>query len=159
MPFHRLPFKPYRRGGRSTSEETASNLLNRTLKAVEAERGNLSRAQTLLECLAIAMEYGEMDHKGPYYPDVLRTASKILRESIDALDSVHLRNPTRDKVREEFFAECALVVMAGAEMPLLPGSLFKPPRPCSLRVHRRKYSRTSTTSASSLDSASANISG
>src|ERR1700679_3619802 len=135
MPVRRLPLKPYRRGARSTWEESASNRLNCTLKAVEAERGNLSRAQTLLECLSVAMEYGEMNHRGPYYPDVVRMASKILRKSIDALDSVHLRNPTRDKVREEFSAERAFVVMARAEMPLLPGRLFTPPRPCSLRVH------------------------
>jgi hypothetical protein len=107
------------------------------------------------------MEYGETTHKGPYYPDVAQIAHKIVRKSIRALDPINLPKPPRGKVLEEFSAtDCAPPEATLHEVPLLPrpaSSMF--PRPCSLRMHRRNYSRSSAMNASSMESASTNISG
>jgi hypothetical protein len=157
MPFRRLKSKPHRRGARPAAESGRAQL-SRTLKAIETERDNLSRAQSLLECMKAAMEYAEVDHRGPYYPDLLQMATGIVRKSINALDPINLPSLARDKVREEFLAnEATLLLMAHAELPLLPRRAFAPPRRFSLRVHRRNYSRVSARNASRLDSASANI--
>ena len=162
MPARRFSIKHHRRNaGRSTSPNFNGTQLNRLLKAVETERDNLSRAESLLGCLTIAMEYGERTHKGPYYPDVAQIAREMVRKSIGALDPINLPNPSRGKVLEEFCAEdYAAPVAALCEVPLLPRPAFpKLSRQCSLRIHYRNYSRSSARNASSRDSASANISG
>jgi hypothetical protein len=135
--------------------------LSRVLKAIETERDNLLRADSLLECLKIAMEYGEMPHKGPYYPDVAQIAHQMVRNSIRALDPINFPRPPRNKVFEAFSAtDCAPPEATLHEVPLLPrpaSTVF--PRPYSLRIHRRNYFRCSAMNASSMASASANISG
>jgi hypothetical protein len=69
-------------------------------EAVEVERENLSKAESVLGCLAIAMEY-ETDGPGkPYYPDVARIARDMVRSSINGLDPLALKR-LRDKVEEE----------------------------------------------------------
>jgi hypothetical protein len=157
MPARRLKSKPHRRGVPPAAESGRAQL-SRTLKAIETERDNLSRAQSLLECMKAAMEYAEVDHRGPYYPDLLQMATGIVRKSINALDPINLPSLSRDKVREEFLAnDATLLLIAHAELPLLPRRAFAPPRRFSLRVHRRNYSRVSARNASRLDSASANI--
>jgi len=63
-------------------------------RAIEAERDNLSKAESLLGCLAIAMEHGAWEHEDevvpPYYPDIARMACNLVRQSINALDSLNL---------------------------------------------------------------------
>jgi hypothetical protein len=158
MMARRYPLKPRGRNAHSVSADTSQ--LKQVLKAIETERDNLSRAESLLGCLAIAMEYGEMSHKGPYYPDLVQLAAKMLKKSINAMDPIHLPNPVRGKIREEFFAnDGAPQVVAMLAVPLLPRPTFARPPSCSLRIHRRNYSRTAARNASSTDSASANISG
>jgi hypothetical protein len=71
-------------------------------EAIETERDNLAKAESLLGCLAISMEYESQSATGPYYPDVAQIAREMVRRSINGLDSlalerVHLRN----KVKEE----------------------------------------------------------
>jgi hypothetical protein len=142
------------------SVKLADARLRQALEAIETERDNLSSAQSLLGCLKLAMEYAEVDHKGPYYPDLVQMASDIVRKSINALDPINLPSPSRDKVREEFLADAAAVLsIAHAETPLLQARVFTPLSRCALRIHRRHYSRASARSASRLDSASANIAG
>ena len=162
MPARRFSDKHRRRNmGRSTLPTLSGKQLDRLLKAIETERGNLSRADSLLGCLTIAMEYGETTHKGPYYPDVAQIAHEMVRKSISALDPINLPNPSRDKVKEEFSArDCAPPVAVLHEVPLLPRPFFTAfPRQRSQRLHRRNYSRALARNASSMDSASANISG
>jgi hypothetical protein len=160
MPARRLPIKPRRRVARSACAESERAQLSLTLNAIETERDNLSRAQSLLGCLKLAMEYAEVDHRGPYYPDLVQMASDIVRKSIDALDPINLPSPSRDKVREESLAnDAALLLMADAEMPPLPPQVFIPLSQYALRIHRRNYSRDSARNASRLDSASANMPG
>jgi hypothetical protein len=70
-------------------------------EAIETERGNLSKAESLLGCLAIAMEYETDTVKGPYYPDVAQLARELVKQSINGLDSVVLEQRlTRNKVKE-----------------------------------------------------------
>jgi hypothetical protein len=153
--------KHRRRNARSASPKCRGTELNLLLKAIETERDNLSRAESLLGCLKIAMEYGETTHKGPYYPDVAQIAHQMVRKSINALDPINLPKPSRDKVLEELsLRDCVPLVAVLHEVPLLPLSVFaKFPRLSSLRIHRRNYSRSSAMNASNADSACANISG
>jgi hypothetical protein len=153
--------KHRRRNARSASPKCRGTELNLLLKTIEAERDNLSRADSLLGCLKIAMEYGESTHKGPYYPDVARIAHEMVRKSINALDPINLPKPSRDKVLEEFsLRDCVPLAAVLHEVPLLPQPDFaKFPRLYSLRIHHRNYSRSSAMNASNADSACANISG
>jgi hypothetical protein len=71
-------------------------------EAIETERGNLSKAESLLGCLAIAMEYETDTVKGPYYPDVAQLARELVKQSINGLDSVVLEQRLiRNKVKED----------------------------------------------------------
>jgi hypothetical protein len=153
--------KHRRRNARSASPKCSGTELNFLLKTIETERANLSRAESLLGCLTIAMEYGESTHKGPYYPDLAQIAHEMLRKSINALDPINLPKPSRDKVLEEFSAgDCVPPEAVLHEAPLLPRSVFTVfPRPSSLRIHHRNYSRCAAMNASNADSAAANISG
>ena len=161
MPARRILTNHQRRNARCAAAERSGPQLNRVLKAVEIERGNLSRAVSLLGCLNIAMEYGEMNHKGPYYPDVVELATEMVGKSISALDPINLPAPSRDKVREEFReSPGTLPAAAFCEVRLLPRPASSNlSRQFSLRLHRRHYSRAAASNASSADSASANISG
>ena len=71
-------------------------------EAIETERGNLSKAESLLGCLAIAMEYETDTVTGPHYPDVAQLARELVKQSINALDSVMLeKRLARNKVKED----------------------------------------------------------
>jgi hypothetical protein len=161
MPARRFPIKHRRQNtDRSTFPAFSGVQLNLLLKAIETERDNLSRAESLLGCLTIAMEYGDVTYKGPYFPDVAQIAREMVRKSISALDPINLPNPSRDKVKEEYCAkECALPVAGLYEVFLLPRPIVAAfPRQRLQRLHYRSYSRSSARKASSRDSASANIS-
>jgi hypothetical protein len=161
MPARQFSIKRRRNTGRSTLPTISGAQLNLLFKAIETERDNLSRADSLLGCLVIAMEYGETMHKGPYYPDVAQIAHEMVRKSISALDPIHLPRPSRDKVKEEYFAkDRAPLVAALYEVPLLPRPIFTTfSRQRSQRLHHRNYCRSLARNASSMDSASANTSG
>jgi hypothetical protein len=69
--------------------------------AIETERANLSTAESVLGCLAIAMEYETDSIKGPHYPDVAQLARELVRRSINGLDSLALQQRLlRNKVKE-----------------------------------------------------------
>jgi hypothetical protein len=133
--------------------------LNRVLKAIETERENLSRTESLLGCLAIAMEYGDVSHEGPYYPDVAVMARQMVRKSINALDSINLPSPSRDKVKEEFLGvECAPGPILLELAPIHRADLA-PARRAVMRLHRRHYRRAAMNLASSAASAVVNMPG
>lgn len=162
MPARRFPIKHRRQNtDRSTFPAFSGVQLNLLLKAIETERDNLSRAESLLGCLTIAMEYDEMTCKGPYYPDVAQIAREMVRKSISALDPINLPNPSRGRVKEEYSAkDCAPLAAGLYEVPLLPRPIFAAfPRQGSQRLHPRNYSRSSARNDSNMASASANISG
>jgi hypothetical protein len=70
-------------------------------EAIEAERGNLSKAESVLGCLMIAMEYETDSIDEPHYPDVAQIAREMVRQSINNLDSLVLQQRMlRNKVKE-----------------------------------------------------------
>jgi len=71
-------------------------------EAIEVERDNLSKAHSLLGCLALSMEAEPDPVSGPYYPDIARLARDMVKQSINGLDSLTLqRILERDKVKED----------------------------------------------------------
>jgi len=71
-------------------------------EAIETERGNLSKAESVLGCLAIAMEYETDSVNGPYYPDVAQLARELEKQSINSLDSLVLQQRLlRNKIKED----------------------------------------------------------
>ena len=70
-------------------------------EAIENERDNLSKAESVLGCLAISMEYEADSVSGPYYPDVAQLARELVRKSINGLDSLVLQQRLlRNKIKE-----------------------------------------------------------
>jgi hypothetical protein len=70
-------------------------------EAIENERDNLSKAESVLGCLAISMEYESDAVSGPYYPDVAQLAREMVRQSINGLDPLVLQQRLlRNKVKE-----------------------------------------------------------
>jgi hypothetical protein len=71
-------------------------------EAIESERDNLSKAESLLACLAISMESEVDPVDEPYYPDIARLARQLVKQSINGLDSLTLQQLLmRDKIKEE----------------------------------------------------------
>ena len=70
-------------------------------EAIESERDNLSRAESVLGCLAMSMEYDADSPNKPYYPDVAQLARELIRQSINGLDSLALQQRLlRNKIKE-----------------------------------------------------------
>jgi hypothetical protein len=70
-------------------------------EAIETERDHLSKAESVLGCLAIAMEYEADSANRPYYPHVAQLAREMVRQSINSLDSIVLQQRLlRNKIKE-----------------------------------------------------------
>jgi hypothetical protein len=88
-------------------------------EAIEAERGSLSKAESLLGCLAISLEHEADPATAPYYPDVAGLARDLLKQSIDRLDSLNLQKRlARHKVREA--TRCGIYNRESARISLAP---------------------------------------
>jgi hypothetical protein len=142
------------------------------LETVEQERANLSRAESLLECLRIAMEYESQSTTRPYYPDVAQIAHELVHKSVNALDPIYLPRLEREKVREEFlpgrFAQLCMQLKSMSRVQVdgeastgllaSPAASSIPSAPMSgmfarklrMRLHRRNYSRDSTPARQSV---------
>ena len=80
-------------------------------EAIESERDNLSKAESVLGCLAISMEYEADSPDRPYYADVAQLARELVRKSINGLDSLVLQQRLlRNKIKES----CTLPFSEGA---------------------------------------------
>jgi hypothetical protein len=70
-------------------------------EAIEIQRGNLAKAESVLGCLIASMEYEADSVDRPYYPDVAELARELVKQSIKGLDSLVLQQRLlRNKVRE-----------------------------------------------------------
>jgi len=129
--------------------------------AIENERDNLSKADSILGCLVIAMEYQSDSVHAPYYPDVAQIARELVKKSINGLDPLHLqRRLLGNKVKEEGDLELVRrehVMAAVAAVAAVSVRLSYKAR--VLRLHRRNYGRPLLKNAASAVSASANIRG
>ena len=72
-------------------------------EAIQAERDNLCKAESLLACMAVALEYRDDPLHGPYFPAVAQLARELVARSIDGLDPGVLRERLlRNKIEEVF---------------------------------------------------------
>ncbi len=98
-----------RRGGKARRAEHVYGLPvpRRLHEAIETERDNLSKAESILACMAVSMEYGTDPVTGPYYPAVAQVARELIGRTINGLDPFILKQRLMgDKVEEEFFVPC-----------------------------------------------------
>jgi hypothetical protein len=72
-------------------------------EAIETERDNLSKVESLLACMVVSMEYENDPLGGPYYPAVAQLARELVDRSINGLDPFTLRQHLlRNKIEEVF---------------------------------------------------------
>jgi hypothetical protein len=91
-------------------------------EAIEIERDNLSKAESLLACMVVSMEYHPDPVTGPYYPAVAQIARELVDRSINALDSLVLQQRLlRNKIEEVFCAS-----WDDQAYPLLPPASSRP---------------------------------
>jgi hypothetical protein len=70
-------------------------------EAIENERDNLSKADSVLGCLVASLEDETDSANKPYYPDVAQLARDLLKQSINGLDSLVLQQHLlRNKIKE-----------------------------------------------------------
>jgi hypothetical protein len=104
--FPKAPVERQRTRGRDSGLSTAipgARIPPRLLEAIEAERDNLSKAESLLACMVVSMEYQNDPLEGPYYPAVAQLARELIGRSIDGLDPFMLRQRLlRNKIEEVF---------------------------------------------------------
>jgi hypothetical protein len=86
-------------------------------EALELERDNLAKAESVLACMAVSLQH-EMDPlSGPNYAGVAQVARELVARSIDGLDPFVLKQRLRDKVEEYEFL-----------LPITEGVYTIPPR-------------------------------
>jgi hypothetical protein len=121
-----------RRAATRATQPPRAALPENLQEAIEAERRNLAKAESVLGCLSIALEYDDTEStRGPYYPDVAEVARDLVRHSIDGLDSLALeRHLARDRVKDacELIADLRLERHEAASIgwkhcPALPPTL------------------------------------
>jgi hypothetical protein len=72
-------------------------------EAIEAERDNLCKVESLLGCMVVSLEYRDDPLDGPYFPAVAQLARELVARSIDGLDPGVLRERLlRNKIKEVF---------------------------------------------------------
>jgi len=75
----------------------------RLQEAIEAERDNLCKVESLLGCMVVSLEYRDDPLDGPYFPAVAQLARELVAQSIDGLDPGVLRERLlRNKIEEVF---------------------------------------------------------
>ena len=80
-------------------------------EAIEAERDNLCKVESLLGCMVVSLEYKDDPLDGPYFPAVAQLARELVARSIDGLDPGVLRQRLlRNKIEEVYCA--SLVIQA-----------------------------------------------
>jgi hypothetical protein len=122
------------------SVDQHGNVVRSLNEAIEIERDNLSKADSVLGCLVIAMEYGSDARHTPYFPDVAQIARNLVQQSLRGLDAVTLQQRLRNKVKDEihirlwdFSAEIHAPLVSSA-----PG-VWRRRSGRTLRLHRREY--------------------
>jgi hypothetical protein len=83
--------------------EPSSHVPECLTEAIEAERGKLAQANSILACLAISLAYPPEDPRaGPYFPDVAEAVHDLIKEALNRLDSVSLQKAFQDRqVKDE----------------------------------------------------------
>jgi hypothetical protein len=69
--------------------------------AIERERDNLSKAESVLACMAVSLKFDTDPLRGPYYPAVAQVVRELVGRSIDRLEPMVMARRLRDKVEED----------------------------------------------------------
>lgn len=77
--------RPRRKGG---DHESQPGDFGRLMRKIENERGELLRATSVLRCLYSGLLDSGRDEDPTYYADVAEVACRLVRDSVDRLDSV-----------------------------------------------------------------------
>jgi hypothetical protein len=85
--------------------------------AIEDERDNLARAESLLACLIVSLAHDEGDGDRPYYPDVAQLARELVRRSINRLDSLEIQKLLRGHRVEDLAASGTIPYVAAVVQP------------------------------------------
>jgi hypothetical protein len=123
-----------------TRRYRSRNVVHSLNEAIETERDNLAKADSVLGCLVIAMEYGTDAIHAPYYPDVAQIARNLVQQSLRGLDALSLQQRLRNKVKDEIHIRL-VGVSAEIHAPLVSSapSLWRRRVGRTLRIHRREY--------------------
>ena len=73
-----------------SDRETGMRIRGRLREFLSAEQGFLLTAESLLLCVAKSMDDSAHPSTGPYYPDVIELAAKLLRRRADSIDELLL---------------------------------------------------------------------
>jgi hypothetical protein len=93
-------------------------------EAIELERDNLSKAESVLACMAVSLKFDTDPLLGPYYPAVVQVVRELVERSINGLDPMVMKRRLRDKVEEDeslqSFIEGAYALLSQPERQLYP---------------------------------------
>ena len=70
-------------------------------EAIERERDNLAKAESVLACMAVSLKFDTDPLQGPYYPAVVQVVRELVGRSIDRLEPMVMARRLRDKVEED----------------------------------------------------------
>jgi hypothetical protein len=90
-----------RRGPKNLPAEDFGCLPEDLSEAIELERDNLSKAESVLACMAVSLKFDTDPLQGPYYPAVVQVVRELVGRSIDRLEPMVMARRLRDKVEED----------------------------------------------------------
>jgi hypothetical protein len=88
-PHTKGPATPVAPGSAGADRGARVRVRGRLQEMIQAELRNLSRAESVLRCLALSMDYEPLDLESPYYPDVVEVAGDLVNRSLADLDALH----------------------------------------------------------------------
>ena len=83
------PTTPGRPGSEVAGRGTRIRVRGRLQEMIQAELRNLGRAESVLRCLALSMDYEPLDPESPYYPDVVEVVGDLVKRSLADLDVLY----------------------------------------------------------------------
>jgi hypothetical protein len=96
---HRRQSKQGRKKTQPVDGTTTLRIRGALRKFLESELGFLTKAQSLLMCIAHSMDESTQPDTGPYYPDVIGLASDLLGRRAVNLDEMLLAGRLSAAVR------------------------------------------------------------
>jgi hypothetical protein len=88
-------------GPKNRSANNLGYLPEDVCAAIELERDNLAKAESVLACMAVSLKYDTDPLRGPYYPAVVQVARELVERSINGLEPMVMMRRLRDKVEED----------------------------------------------------------
>jgi hypothetical protein len=83
------PATPGRSGSGVAGRGARIRVRGRLQEMIQAELRNLGRAESVLRCLALSMDYEPLNPESPYYPDVVEVAGDLVKRSLVDLDVLY----------------------------------------------------------------------